>query len=247
MRPKHIQELIVSVALFFLLFITSASLVGCASTIRRVEPSSAGERHLYEKNYTLHNKQRVSVGEPLIIMRDYYVEKRRLPVLEASQDFSTKICGHSDGQYSKGQRYNIIGSIDYNQQPYYLIQATDWAMLVDTEGYIKYGGRQVGYSEFGVGLCAVGFEPPSAKLNLVFDEIVSHREGYLNYEFLYNGIDKNSMIFTYREFSPEGIARVAFYQTLTYDSQAKTIRFKKFKLEIIEASSEGVTYSVVED
>ena len=48
----------------------------------------------------------------------------------------------------------------------------------------------------------------------------------MNYELLYTGVSATGLNLTYREFSPEGLARVAFFQNLTYEAAAKSIAFE---------------------
>lgn len=236
-----------SIAKYSFIAMLAAALLGCAQPLRRVETESLGVRHVYDKNYTLNKTQSVSVGEAIVQVKDYYVERKNIPMLTPTQSFSAGVCGHPSMNYVAGTKYNIVGAMNHNGDPYYVVQATDWSVLVDKNGYIKFAARDIGNGKYDVGLCSVDVSPVSARFEQLAEERASVEKGYENYELLYNGIDKNSMTFTYREFSPEGLARVAFYQNLTYDSKAKTIKFRKFKIDIVEANSEGISYTVVGD
>lgn len=43
------------------------------------------------------------------------------------------------------------------------------------------------------------------------------------------------------------MARTAFYQNLTYDAKSQYIRFKQFKIQIHNATSEEIRFTVIED
>jgi hypothetical protein len=77
--------------------------------------------------------------------------------------------------------------------------------------------------------------------------VVKTTKGYENYELLYTGVSATGINLTYREFSPDGLARVAFFQNLTYEATAKSIAFKKFKIAVEAATSESITFTVLAD
>lgn len=232
-------------------FLASFVLIGCAHQLKSVTYESQGVAHKYEKNYALNKLQKAYVGEPIIRVKDYYVEKVNIPQVEPSEDFSVET-GLLKMKFSRGKKYSVSGTTAYNSTSYQVIlsdnHTLDWstpAVLIDKEGTILYAA-QTGKSGVIV-QPTFNLLPTTARMISAFDEKVSMSKGYENYELLFNGIDKNSMTFTYREFSPEGIARAAFYQNLTYDASAKVIRFKKFKIDVFVANSEGITYTVLED
>jgi len=243
-NSSHIANGLVAIAAIFILS-------GCAHQLRPATYESQEITHKYEKSYTLDKQQKVYVGEPVIRIKDYYVEKVNIPQVEPSESFSIET-GLLKMSYTRGKKYSVSGTTTYNGKFYQVIpndkHTLEWsapAVLIDMEGTILYAALT---GNAGV-IVQPTFNmlPTTARMISAFDEKVSMAKGYENYELLFNGIDKNSMTFTYREFSPEGIARVAFYQNLTYDASAKVIRFKKFKIDVFLANSEGITYTVVED
>jgi hypothetical protein len=72
-------------------------------------------------------------------------------------------------------------------------------------------------------------------------------KGNENYELLFGGINDVTISMTYREFTRDSLARPSFFQNLVYETNAKEIRFKNFKITVIEASNEKMVYRVVED
>ena len=93
----------------------------------------------------------------------------------------------------------------------------------------------------------VSFEPKNTRFEPVKEEKIDVRRGYINFEIIYSGITGQSINLLYREYTSDDIARVAFYQNLTYPMDAKTIRFKKIKIEVQKISNESIEYIVVED
>ena len=93
--------------------------------------------------------------------------------------------------------------------------------------------------------------------NLIFNHDVKISEsiidstatpsGINNYELIYGGTDGKSITITYREFTPNDLARPAFYQNLVYEAKAKQIRFKDTIIRLEQVSNEKITYSVVSD
>jgi hypothetical protein len=66
-------------------------------------------------------------------------------------------------------------------------------------------------------------------------------------ELIYTGRTGDTMKITYREYKCD-LARPSFFQDLTYDlSQSSTVVFKNFKLNILKADNEGVTFTVTSD
>lgn len=230
----------------------AAALSGCATPIKPVAFESQGVSHKYEKNYTLNEKQRVNVGEPVIRIKDFYVERINIPMMEPTENFTVD-AGMLRLDYAKGKKYNILGTYINGDDSYFIVPSDrhtlEWsnpAVLVDKNGVIHHIA-QTGKAGAVVQPTSFKIVPDTARLAQLFEEKVSVTKGHENFELLFNGLDKNTMTFTYREFSPEGMARVAFYQTLTYDAKATTVRFKSFKINVFDANSEGITYAVVED
>ncbi len=69
----------------------------------------------------------------------------------------------------------------------------------------------------------------------------------ISFEIIYTGKNDISLNFTYREFTAEDLARPAFFQNLTYQANAKQIRFKDFVIQIHNVSNEQITYTIIED
>jgi hypothetical protein len=74
-----------------------------------------------------------------------------------------------------------------------------------------------------------------------------YRDCDFRQELLYNGISKKTIRMTYREYKND-MARPAFFQDLTYDlDQSSTIRFRSFKIEVLEANNSFIRFVVIEE
>lgn len=60
-------------------------------------------------------------------------------------------------------------------------------------------------------------------------------------------ISATGLNLNYWEFSPKELALVAFFQNLTCESGAKNIAFKKFRISVVKATSEAMTFTVLSD
>lgn len=71
-------------------------------------------------------------------------------------------------------------------------------------------------------------------------------KGAFRVDFLYQGLAKGVLKFSYREFT-SGLARPAFSQDLTYDMEADgtaSIGFKGMRIKVEKATNQNITYTV---
>jgi hypothetical protein len=90
-------------------------------------------------------------------------------------------------------------------------------------------------------------EPGGVRMTRVTAEKVITSRGYTNFELIYNGTANQAINLTYREYTPDDVARTAFYQNLTYDSKVESIRFRKLRIQIHSATNEEIDLTVLED
>lgn len=96
-------------------------------------------------------------------------------------------------------------------------------------------------------MVSIQVEPPDLKFTEINQEEMDIQKGYTNYELIYNGTDGKSISMTYREFTPDDLAKPAFYQNLIYQADAKQIRFKNILIQLEQVSNEKIVFSVVSD
>jgi len=233
------------------------TLAGC-NTLRPEPSRSTGSTHEYTKNYSLGANMRAYVGEPIVRFKDYHIQRTAVPYMTPVETFTLSVTERSL-PFVKGQKYLVKGSIDFDNQPVSVVLAEDTPQnnygpqhigaLVKEDGRVL--NRVVSFlrnSPNPITLTpTVDVNPADARMTRVVEEKISATAGYQNYEIIYNGTDSKSIFLTYREYSPDGMARTAFYQNLTYDAKSQYIRFKQFKIQIHNATSEEIRFTVIED
>jgi hypothetical protein len=157
----------------------------------------------------------------------------------------------------KGHDYDVIGEKTIDGKTYQVVlinsnQRHNGFILIDSEGSVHNKALAqvptgVFAGQFVEVLGTYDIQPSNVKFTGKSKEEVAQSNGYINYELIYNGRDKDSFHITYREFSPDNLARASFFQTLTYSTEADTIRFKKNLIQVHSVDNEKIVYTVKED
>jgi len=92
-------------------------------------------------------------------------------------------------------------------------------------------------------------EPADLRFTIVQskEEEIDIDAGYFNYELIYGGTDGESITITYREFTPNDLAKPAFNENLVYDRKQKTIRFRDTVINVHSATNEKIEFTVISD
>lgn len=243
-------------SLFFFyvcLLLAATTLGGCATQLQMEGPRQVDERHQSLKNYNVGQKITVNVGDPMIKFQDFWLNVTEAPVAIPTQTVNLK-GGFVNITFLAGQKYPVRGKMSFEGADYVVVANTDnpsdyQAVLVRADGTLL--NRVVVGSPQLNGVVVVVYtmtiSAPSARMVRETRQSVTSTKGYENFELLYTGTNSNGLNLTYREFSPEGLARVAFFQNLTYEAGAKSITFKKYRLAVDQASSESITFTVLAD
>jgi hypothetical protein len=235
---RKTTALFVSIALITLFF-------GCA-TIKPMENSKEVVRHIYEKNYNIGINKSSFVGEEVIKVKDYYVINKKLNKIKSNQDFTVSVTGLSYAA-NKGEVFNILGIIEEDDGLKYVTTfpgMTHIKFLINSNGTIS--SRIIGEMNQTF-IVSPKVNPSNTTLEVVSVDEISSQGGYENYEIVFTGISEKNINLLYREYSREGVARVAFYQNLTYPIDSKKIRHKNIVLSVIEITAEKIDYIVVQD
>jgi hypothetical protein len=207
-----------------------------------------GEKRRFEKNYQLGLQKSVNVGESIVRLQDYWLELSESAVVVPSARVNLK-GGPIDVTLEAGEKYPIRGSITIGDEQFFIVGlAKQNGVLVRPDG--KLHNRMVAEtspSQYVQIIYTMTISNPSVKLHRENIEKIKTTNGYENYEILYTGKSSSGMNLTYREFSPEGVARVAFFQNLVYEADAKIISFKKFRIAIDKATSNEIVFTVLDD
>ncbi len=246
---KHINKILI---FYFLPAISVICLMGCSSFTPYV-PSYLGNDRVINKNYELDVRKTTYVGESMIKVKDYFLAKFSAKTISPNTDITIKDVRFAHTFYAQDE-YGIAGTTVKNGVSFYLIKILpnnhdSFLLLISENGEVD--GRSL-FRNHDLGIYQINrfkykIDPPYAKFIMQDVTETDTTQGYENYELIYTGKDKEAIHITYREYSPEDLARTAFFQNLTYPSDAKVIRFKGFKIMVDEATSESITFKVVEE
>ena len=216
------------------------------------------EDHLYKKNYALGVPLSINVGDTAIRVEDYWVRTGEAKVAKANISSTVQHgigTSHIDSSIEHpiwgttiidGQSFSVVGILTSDSSNRMI--DIGMAVLINASGEVNkevMGGIASG--SFTKLRYSPKFSNPSVKFTPQTTKSISTTKGYTNYEIIYNGKNATSLNFTYREFSPEGLARVAFFQNLTYEANAELITFKNLKIKILKSSSSELGFVVTSD
>jgi hypothetical protein len=148
------------------------------------------------------------------------------------------------------KEYQVDESIQVDNQRFNIIRLNDnhrniWGILIYDNGIVV-NDAIYSYKE------KMLFYPLFISVSPTVFEIQKDREIKTTIpgptvELIYSGKNDISLNVTYREYTPDNLARTAFFQNITYQADAKQIRFKDFVIKIDDISNEKITYTVLED
>lgn len=242
---------------FFILLFLLIALSGCSQTIKPIVPHLSSAERILVKNYRINERMTASVGEQLIVHKDYYAFKRSVNKLIADNDFTITARSWSlSGK--KNESLPLKGIAVYNSNDYYLLPLIhksgdiEFYVLISHDGSVSnlgtislpaYGTMKIYPNEYSW----IDTNPKNVKFTLATDEVIDTQRGYTNFELIYTGKNNQSLTFLYREYTPDDLIRAAYSQNLVYSTDSKIIKFKKIKLKINKVTGDGIDYSVLED
>lgn len=232
----------------------SALAAGCAKHISPAFPDSLPPELVSEKNYILNVEQVASVGESVVRVKEYVNMNTLTLEFEPSGDCYIGVEHDPVFIAKKGTPIKAVGCIIEKGQAYYLLQSHHYKALIPVTETGEYLGgfamRVVGglYSGNDVSFSAKGdfaTTPPGIVFERVVESKIDTDAGYSNYEIIFTGVSDDAINFLYREYTAQDIARVAFYQNLTYPTDSKYIKFKSMKIAIHSIDEQGLHYKVL--
>jgi hypothetical protein len=212
------------------------------------------------KNYTLGQEYSVNVGESIIVRKSYlYKEAEISDRAKASNDFHAtakiplnKLLIYDGG---KDEELLVLGTTEIKGVTYRIISIGRTSndlpvgMLATMDG--KLTGQGVwrnGYGSWGTATIDFKIDRLDTQFTPVKSIEVDKSQQYENYEIVYTGKSGDNVTFVYREYTPEDLAKPAFYQNLTYNlAEGKVIQFRKLQMQVIEANNEQIKLKVLSD
>lgn len=74
-----------------------------------------------------------------------------------------------------------------------------------------------------------------------------YSQDFVKKELIYSGKSANTIEVSYREFRG-GFAAPAFFQSVKYDlAESRVIRFQRFRIEVLQADNQAITYKILGD
>jgi len=200
--------------------------------------------HVYEKNFSLNTEQSAAVGQDMLRVKDYCLDKMTENAWEAKEPFEvsaliTSLKFHAgvfpiDGRKEVGGKvYDLVHLTPYN--------GGTLPFLVDADGHIAKVMNTVELAADDISIL-----PASFKMSKAQKTKIDSSRGYTNFELIYTGESNGTLHISYREYSPDDLARTAFFQELNYSSGQRAIRFRDIGIQVTSATNEQILFKVVE-
>jgi len=235
----------------FFLTILSLLIIGCGRWVDvKISDVKTDDYKCYLKSYKVGEIKTVFIGQEIIKISpftkttSYYAIVPKNFIIETRYKFRNyKI------EPGSREHHPITKSVIIEGRKYYIISLKDnhdyiWGILLDINGVI-YESALYSFNH------EMLYYPDSSYMShrefkiSKIDNAQSNDE--LPFELIYSGKNNVSLNVIYREFTANDLARPAFFQNLTYEANAKQIRFKNFVIQVHESSNEKLTYTVLED
>lgn len=244
----------------FLLVLVLLAGCGDIKVVRRDSINSEPvESFGYIKSYNIGENKTAYIGNPIVKWQDS--KTRRINTSEvfiAKSDFELK------GDYIKrdlftttvniksfkNDEYLLFGTTNYKNTDYYVIarnlEDNKYYLLVNNNGIMN---KNILIDEH-LDRKLLSENPISSPDTIVFNKKQNKEESLtlgMSREIIFGGVNDITLNATYREYSPDDMARQAFYQNLVYQTSTDTIRFREFKIKVHEVTNEKINFTVLED
>lgn len=235
---------------FFVGFLFSLLISGCATKIQQEPSKFFKPKNVKVQNYTIGKTLTANVGESMVRFQDFWEVMSETSV--ASIDKPVRLTGGGatvDVIIEPGVKYNVVGYMKDEFRRYMLIRLSTGhlAMIKDDGSLHNHVASQVNNNEIVQVVWDLSNSDSSARVTREIEKRIDVKNGYENFELLYTGVNAAGLNLTYREFSPEGMARVAFFQNLSYSADSNLITFKKYKIAVERANSREIVFKILED
>jgi hypothetical protein len=229
--------------LLCLLMVSIISLIGCATA----PTTKKAPDHFYGKSYAINQVSEATIGSTMLQVKNAYLwpsfrpkftyqpADKSLAPIEGSQEWVAF--------YYYGNDY-LINSKSYHN---------GWlGMIVDKDGNVF---DQKPMVRMGIVNPNYWDQPIQHRLSIgelqdpqLFTPLEGYpKEGSFKAELVYNGIMKNVIHISYREYT-DNMARPAFYQDVRYDlDETRDISFRSLKIKVISADNSKIVFKVIDD
>ena len=260
MKSTRIVSLL-SLVIFLILLLSG---VGCQTTNHTPIPKKASSLKVRdEKSYVVNKVFTVSVGDTVVSRRKYFYRVLEVPDrVIAAMDFRLRIIPTIGSplilDVPKGTEFRVLGQTEISKGLYRSVYVGEFpgglraAVLIDPLNGVPLRSPVVAdynsNNNFTVSRMKVETNPADAFFETVERTEVETSEPFENYDIIFTGRSGRVASFVYREYSPQDLAKTAFFQDLTYDlSDETTIRFRRLQMEILDLNNAGITLRMISD
>ncbi len=263
------KSLVVCIFLFFTLF------GGCTRT--EIKINYTGEKiteteHVINKNYEINVERKAYVGDPIIEVLDYGVFFKKITMItafEAENSFNISV-PNGDIIFEKGKTYlsvySYAGGIDLIQS--WIRDPLHWEVylpisktgeIIGNEGFFRisqkgeykiFEHKNFKFLDKQRFVNKNGEFPklkPLGRIRRGEKKVVKASMNEFTVKLIYTGKSKNTIKILYREFK-KNMLKSPFTHELTYDlNESMVIRYKNFRIQVIEAANEWIKYKVISD
>lgn len=222
---------------------------------------------IVNKGYGIGDISHVNIGDALLSVETIGEEDLRglvlLDIYSPENSFSLSFANGTASFYKGGEYesdYHLNGKpliktdiVSRNKLPFVVYLPLRSNGMVDGDSLLYSNKESFEYSKSLSPHRNFRFDKlsASAKFNYVGKKIrvldKSKNINYFKQELVYSGKTGNTIRVLYREYRSKYI-REAFSHELTYNlEESKTIGYKNFKIDIFNASNDGISYKVVSD
>jgi len=232
-----------------LIGVAALALSSCVSITSPAIEERLVSRQVSEKNYTIGQTLEAYVGGAIVRVKDYRVTDVARNEVEVKTDFAFDHFLFRR-HFRAGEHYPYGGEATYDGRTYHVMKVDQFGIMFDDDGQVL--NRIIG----GIGqrgmvpvVMIYEFDPIPADAHVARVVVPQvDRAGFgKNFELIFTGLTADSIRVAYREYSPDNLARPAFYQDLTYPIGAGKIRFRDLDIEVLSAKADRIVYRVLAD
>jgi len=235
-------------------------LTGCLSVRSPVAQLGAIQTK-EEKSYTIGVEKTVNVGDSVAIRRSFsYKEVERSDRVKASNEFEAQVKFPLTAPViyrgQQGEELQVVGTTTVDKKPCRIISMgvaragvpAGMVVSVETDQPTGKGVGVNGYGSWTTTGVSFSIDRPETKFPIVKRVEVVKDKPYENWEIIFTGRAGENITLVYREFTPDDLAKPAFYQNLTYNlEKEKTFQFRKLRVEVVRVTNEAITFKVLSD
>lgn len=234
---------------------------GCANKwvkVSVIDLDKESGKQKFSKSYELNEIKTAYTGQEIVSVRQNAKIVADVQQIDISEKIYVDYAGSRKIEVD-AHTYQLKDVILYDEalgfgnigEVYYLLPTAPnrddwrWGLLVDSDGNI-FERALYCYNSLELWISPTLIVNPNQKL---FKQASNKNHGRSVglYELIYSGKNDVSLNIAYKEYTVNDLARPSYFQNLTYEANAKQIRFRNFVLQIHEATNGKLIYSVLED